>query len=100
MPTTSQRKASTAHRRRAAARGLVRVEVQAAKADAALIRGIAETLRSDPEKAEAIRTSVRGLLRTTSTGTALDLFGSDLPDEAFEGVFTAARDRRWRAVDL
>lgn len=78
----------------------MRVEVQAAQGDAALIRGIAETLRRDPERAEAIRTSVRGLLDGGQIGTVFDLFGSDLPDEAFDGVFATTRDRRWRQVDL
>jgi len=48
MTTKSQIKATSTHRRRAAARGLVRVEVQAARGDAGLIRAIAETLRSKP----------------------------------------------------
>ena len=100
MPTTSQRKDSTARRRRPAARGLVRVEVQAPKDDVALIRGIAATLRSDPKKAEAIRASVRGLLGSAQAGTALDLFGSDLSDETFKGMFTTARGHGWRAVEL
>jgi hypothetical protein len=32
--------------------------------------------------------------------TALDVFGSDLPDAAFEGVFDPPRQRNWREVDL
>jgi hypothetical protein len=100
VATTSQRKASAVHRRRAAARGLVRVEVQAPKADAGLIRALAETLRSDPEKAEAVRASVRSALGNPQEETALDVFRSNLPDEAFEGVFATARDARWREVDL
>jgi hypothetical protein len=49
MATRSQRKATRAHRTRAAQRGLVRVEVQARKQDAGLIRALAETLRGRPE---------------------------------------------------
>ena len=45
MASKSQRKATRTHRRRAAARGFVRVEVQAPKKDAGLIRALAETLR-------------------------------------------------------
>ena len=45
MATKSQRKATRTHRRRQAARGLVRVEIQAAKKDVGLIRAMAETLR-------------------------------------------------------
>lgn len=100
MATTSQRNASAAHRHRAAARGLVRVEVQALTADASLIRALAQTLRGDPEKAEAIRASVRSALGNPQEETALDVFGSDLPDAAFEGVFATSRDARWREVDL
>ena len=100
VATTSQRKASTGHRRRAAARGLVRVEVQTARADAGLIRALAATLRSDPEKAEAVRTSVLSALGGPQPESAFDVFGSDLPDEVFEGVFTTNRDRTWPEVDL
>ena len=41
MASKSQPKATNTHRRRAAARGLVRVEVQAPKKDADLIRALA-----------------------------------------------------------
>lgn len=65
------------HRQGAAARGLVRVEVQAPRKDAGLIR------QANPE-----------------VKTAFDVFGSDLPDEAFEGVFDQPRERGWREIDL
>jgi hypothetical protein len=32
--------------------------------------------------------------------TAFDVFGSDLPDEVFEGIFDQPRQRGWREVDL
>jgi hypothetical protein len=32
--------------------------------------------------------------------TAIDVFGSDLPDETFEGVFDQTRQQNWREVDL
>jgi len=32
--------------------------------------------------------------------TAFDIFGSELPDEAFAGVFEQPRQRNWREVDL
>ena len=44
MASKAQRKATKTPRRRAAARGLVRLEVQAPKRDADLIRALAETL--------------------------------------------------------
>jgi formylmethanofuran dehydrogenase subunit B len=45
MANKAQRKATKIHRRRAAACWLVRLEVQAPKRDANLIRALAETLR-------------------------------------------------------
>ena len=100
MATRSQRKATSTHRRRAAARGLVRVEVQAARNDAGLIRALAETLRSKPEKAKALRSTLENALIDSEVKTAFDVFGSDLPDEAFAGVFDQPRPRDWREVDL
>jgi hypothetical protein len=32
--------------------------------------------------------------------TAFDIFGSELPDEIFTGVFDQPRQRDWRRVDL
>jgi hypothetical protein len=100
MASKSQRKATHAHRRRAAARGLVRVEVQAPKRDAGLIRAVAQTLRGKAANAEALRSSLAKALTHPETKTAFDIFGSDLPDEAFVGVFDRPRQRKWREVDL
>ena len=55
MASKSQLKATRTHRRRATARGLVRVEVQALKKDAGLIRELAETLRGEIAQADALR---------------------------------------------
>lgn len=96
----AQRKATSSHRRRAVAKGLVRVEVQAAKADAGLIRALAETLRTKPEKAKALRSTLEKALVDPNVETAFDVFGSDLPDEAFAGVFDQKRPRDWRKIDL
>jgi hypothetical protein len=93
MASKSQRKATSAHRRRAAARGLVRVEVQAPKKDAGLIRALAETLRGKPERAEALRSTLAKALIHPEVKTAFDIFGSELPDEAFAGVFDQPRQR-------
>jgi hypothetical protein len=100
MATTSQRKASTTHRRRAAARGFVRVEVQAAKGDTGLIRALAETLRGDPARAKSLRSTLEQALIDPEVKTAFDVFGSDLPDEAFDGVFDRSRKDGWRKVEL
>jgi hypothetical protein len=99
LASKSQRKATSAHRCRAAARGLVRVEVQASKQDAGLIRKLAETLRSGPKKAKAIRSTLEKALMPELV-TAFDVFGSDLPDEAFAGVFDQPRERDWRKTGL
>ena len=100
MASKSQRKATRMHRRRAAARGLVRVEVQAARRDAGLIRALAETLRGEASKAEALRSTLAKALPHPEVKTAFDVFGSELPDETFAGVFDQPRQRDWREVDL
>jgi hypothetical protein len=100
MASKSQRKATHAHRRRAAARGFVRVEVQAAKKDAGLIRALAETLRGKAAKAEALRSALTRALIDPAVKTAFDVFGSELPDETFAGVFDQPRQRNWREVSL
>jgi hypothetical protein len=100
MASKSQRKATRTHRRRAAARGLVRVEVQAPKKDAGLIRTLAETLRGKAEKAEAVRSAMAKALMHPEANTAFDIFGSDLSDDVFAGVFEQPRQRDWREVDL
>jgi len=100
MASKSQRKATRTHRRRAAVRGFVRVEVQAPKKDAGLIRALAETLRGGTEKAEALRSTLTKAVMNPQMSTAFDIFGSDLPDEIFGGVFEQPRQRGWRRVDL
>jgi hypothetical protein len=100
MASKSQRKATRMHRRRAAARGLVRVEVQAARRDAGLIRALAETLRGEADKAETLRSTLAKALTHPDVKTAFDVFGSELPDDAFAGVFDQPRQPDWREVDL
>ncbi|HEX4159894.1 MAG TPA: hypothetical protein VHY79_15620 [Rhizomicrobium sp.] len=65
-----------------------------------MIRTVAETLRGGQEEAEALRSALAKLLIPRKVGSAFDIFGSDLPDEAFAGVFDQRRERHWRAVDL
>jgi hypothetical protein len=100
VSTKSQRKATRTHRRRAAARGLVRVEVQAPRRDVPLIRAMAETLRGRAQEANALRTTLAKALAPPAAKTAFDIFGSDLPDEGFEIIFNQPRERGWRKVDL
>jgi hypothetical protein len=100
VASKSQRRATRTHRRRAAARGLVRVEIQAPKKDAVLIRALAETLRGKAEKAESLRSTLAKVLIDPEVATAFDVFGSELPDETFADVFDQPRQRGWREVDL
>ena len=101
MPTAAQRRASTAHRKRAAARGLVRVEVQVESTDADLLRKLAARLRSNEIAGRATRDLLRNVVEPPAEETALTAFGSDLPDEYFEGVFDAALRRdKGRKVEL
>ena len=100
MPSRSQRKAIRTHRRRAAAQGLVRIEVQAHKKDAGLIRALAETLRGGAEEAETLRSTLARTLLRSEAKSAFDIFGSDLPDETFTDVFDQPRQREWRRADL
>lgn len=100
VASKSQRKATSAHRRRAAARGLVRLEVQAPRKDVELVRTVVETLRGEPEKAEALRSTLEKALVNPGEMTAFDIFGSDLPDEAFAGVFDRPHERDWRKLKL
>ena len=100
MASKSQQKATRMHRRRAMARGLVRVEVQAPTKDAGLIRALAESLRGRGDKAEALRSTLAKALIDPEVKTAFDVFGSELPDETFAGVFDQPRQPDWREVDL
>jgi hypothetical protein len=100
MASKSQRKATRSHRRRAVARGFVRVEVQAPKKDAGLIRALAQTLRGQADKAEALRSTLAKALIHPHAKTAFDVFGSELPDETFAGVFDQPRQGDWREFDL
>ncbi|MBM3647208.1 MAG: hypothetical protein FJX11_05385 [Alphaproteobacteria bacterium] len=100
MATKSQRKATRAHRRRAVARGLVRVEVQAPKRDADLIRALAATLRGEVDDADMLRSRLAKALKSPEARTAFDIFGSELDDDAFTGVFDRPRQKRRRDVTL
>jgi hypothetical protein len=88
------------HRRRSAARGLARIEVQAPKKDASLIRALAEALRNEAEQVETLRSTLAKALVHPEIKSAFDVFGSELPEEAFAGVFDQPRHGEWRRVDL
>jgi hypothetical protein len=61
---------------------------------------LAETLRGGSEKANALRSTLAKALIHLEVSTAFDIFGSDLADEVFAGVFDRSRRRDWREVDL
>lgn len=75
-------------------------EVQAPKQDAGLIRALAEALRNEPEKAATLRAALVKSLMNPEVKNAFDVFGSDLSDDAFAGIFDQPRQRHWRRVDL
>ena len=87
MAKKSQRKTTRTHRRP----GTVRVEVQALKKDAGLMRALAETLRGETGEAEALRLALTNAVMPPEMSTAFDVFGSELPDDAFAGVFVQRR---------
>jgi hypothetical protein len=85
------------HRRGAAARGPVRVEVLVPKKDAGLIRALAKTLRGETEAAEALRLALAKAVMAPELSTAFDVFGSELADDAVTGVFEQ-HEGSWRKV--
>jgi hypothetical protein len=92
MPNAQQR-ALTAHRRRRRDRGIVRVEVQVPAVDAAVLRDVAAILRSKSDAAQAVRNQLRAVVAKPRAETVFDIFGSDLSDAYFEGVFDQPRQR-------
>jgi hypothetical protein len=85
--------------RRPPKRGLVCVEILVHREDARLIRTLAETLRGQTEKADALRSTLARTLIQPEVKTAFDVFGSELPDETFVGVFDQVRQLGQRKVD-
>ena len=75
------------HRRRSRGNGVVRVAVQVPAIDAALLRDLAAVLRGETRAAGAVRAQLRSAVTGTRTANVLDMFGSDLPDVYFDGVF-------------
>lgn len=79
----------------------MRVEVQAAKTDGALIRAVAETLRGDVAQAQTLRTTLAQALNKPRR-TAFDVFGMDfdISDETADTVFNHDRSEKWREIEL
>jgi hypothetical protein len=85
--SNAQREALTTHRRRRRASGVVRVEVQVPAVDAAIVRDLAAILRGEATAAQAIRSQLRAIVSQPRAAAVFDIFGSDLPDSYFDGVF-------------
>ena len=89
--SNAQQKALNAHRRRRRDGGMVRVEVQVPAIDAAILRELAAILRGKADAAQAMRNQLRSVVAKPRVDTVFDIFGSDLPDEYFDGVFEQGR---------
>jgi hypothetical protein len=61
---------------------------------------VAATPRGDSETAKTLRSTLAKAVVHREMGTAFDVFGSDLPDQALAGVFEQPRQRQWRKVEL
>jgi hypothetical protein len=82
-----QRKALNTNRSRSRNRGVVRVEVQVPAVDVQIVHDLAAILRGEPDVAQAMRVQLRSVVAKPRTASIFGIFGSDLPDAYFEGVF-------------
>lgn len=91
---SAQRKAVERHRRRRRALGVVRVEVQAPRPDAQLIRDLAAALRGEPARANALRARLRAGLKPAPRKDRglLAVLACDLPDEVFDWALARTPD--------
>ena len=97
----SHRKATREHRRRSAARGLVRLEVQAHRSDVDLIRGMADVLRREGAEAETARERLREILPAKPERTLMDVFLAIAPPPDTDDIeFERDKDATWREIDL
>jgi hypothetical protein len=89
--STAQRKALNTHRRRRRDGGVVRVEVQVPAIDVQIVRDLAAVLRGEPAAAQAMRVHLRSAVAEPQMATVFEIFGSDLPEDYFDGVFEQVR---------
>lgn len=69
--------------------------------DLTLVQRVLEVLRGDDEQqAQKLRRAIMAALAAPKIESALDIFASDLPEDAFEGVFLERREKGWREIDL
>lgn len=98
MTQASQRKATSAWRKRELASGYIRLEIRAKAGDAGLIRSLADSLRTN--ESDALRARIKEAVGDTEASTAFDIFGSDLPDSCFDGIFERPADTGWRDIEI
>jgi hypothetical protein len=100
MSHRSTSKAVSAHRKRQARRGFVRVEVQARRSDADLIRDVARALADDPARRDPIRAAISA---APAIKTGADLLGAlaceALSGDEFDTLFERDKSSA-REVDL
>lgn len=89
--SNAQRKALNTHRSRRRDDDMVRVAVQVPAVDAQIVRDLHAVLRGDLEGAQAMRAQLRSIVAKPRASTVFDIFGSDLPDVYFEGLFEHGR---------
>lgn len=77
-----------------------RRETPAPMDDLTLMHKALETLRAGGEAAQRMRAAIGGALTECEGRSAIGVFASDLPDEAFDGVFPGKRESDWREIDL
>ncbi len=70
---------------------MVRVEVQVPAIDAQILRDVAAILRGKSSAAQAMCAQLRSVVAKPRAESVFDIFGSDLPDGYFEGVFDQGR---------
>lgn len=99
MGKTAQRRATANHRKRARAKGLVRLELTVPRADVAALRQLAEKLKGADQQAARFRQAMHSALKADAPKSALDIYASNLPDEYFEGVFDRKRTISNRKVE-
>jgi hypothetical protein len=69
--------------------------------DLMLVQRVVEVLRGDNEdQAQKLRQAIIAALAAPKTESVLDIFASDLPEDAFEGVFPQRHESGWREIDL
>lgn len=105
MPQTSssnKRSARVAlHRTKVAASGSRRVEVTVPNRDAALMKSIAESLRSGGKRADLIRESLRPILTTTKAKSGSELVAFLRSSPLVQEQLDVTRDRsEGRSFDL